>query len=106
MGPELGCTQYRREGDCIPSRGDNVICDPEVETDTARWREPEGQETRPGHRGPLNTRLGSLASLQQANRALVDCEGGRRCGRKASCQSAMIVGQRAGLDLGRLVSPV
>lgn len=35
LGLELGPKQYRREGDYIPSRGDNVICDPEVEIDVA-----------------------------------------------------------------------
>lgn len=60
MRLELSLTQYRQEGGCIPSRGDNIMCDTEVETDMGGCRGPEGEEWEeqlgkklgPGHRGP------------------------------------------------------
>ena len=40
MGLELDLKQYRKEGDCVGSRGNIMMCDTEVETDLAGWRVP------------------------------------------------------------------
>lgn len=48
MGLELDLKQYRKEGDCVGSRG-NIMCDTEVETDLAEWGVPgvgDGREVQ------------------------------------------------------------
>lgn len=60
MRLEPGFIQCGWEGDCIPSRGDNIICDTDVETALAgckgpvgeEWEEQLGKKTGPGHRRP------------------------------------------------------
>ena len=48
MGLKLGLKQYRMEGDCIPSRGNNVVCDTEVEMDSAGYRAFGGEGVEQG----------------------------------------------------------
>lgn len=83
----------------------------------AWWREPGGEEwgiqlgevTGSGHRRPWTPGWGvELLYLWQEDRALVDSESwltwGRRCARKASHQTMMMDGRRAGADSRRLVT--
>ena len=48
MGLELGLKQYRQEGACISSTGDNMTYDTEVKTDLGG----RGKELGTSHRGP------------------------------------------------------